>query len=78
MAQFNAQALMRIRFARNIGSEKGRLMTVEQKYLDKADVLIEALPYIRRFHDKVIVVKYAAPPWSMMVSCVASWAILFF
>lgn len=49
---------MCIRFARNIGSEKGRLMTVEQKYLDKADVLIEALPYIRRFHDKVIVVKY--------------------
>ena len=26
--------------------------------IDKADVLIEALPYIRRFHQKVIVVKY--------------------
>ena len=31
---------------------------VDQKYLDKAEVLIEALPYIRRFHDKIIVVKY--------------------
>ena len=30
---------------------------VDQKYLDKAEVLIEALPYIRRFHDKIIVVK---------------------
>ena len=31
---------------------------VDQKYLEKAEVLIEALPYIRRFHDKIIVVKY--------------------
>lgn len=31
---------------------------VNQKYLDKAEVLIEALPYIRRFHRKIIVVKY--------------------
>ena len=29
-----------------------------QKYLDKANVLIEALPYIQRFNRKVIVVKY--------------------
>ena len=29
-----------------------------QKYLDKAEVLIEALPYIRTFNRKVIVVKY--------------------
>ena len=29
-----------------------------QKYLDKAQVLIEALPYIQRFNRKVIVVKY--------------------
>lgn len=29
-----------------------------QKYLDKAGVLIEALPYIQRFNRKVIVVKY--------------------
>ena len=29
-----------------------------QKYLDKAEVLIEALPYIQRFNRKVIVVKY--------------------
>lgn len=31
---------------------------VHQKYLDKAEVLIEALPYIQRFHGKVFVVKY--------------------
>ena len=28
------------------------------KYLEKANVLIEALPYIQRFHKKIIVVKY--------------------
>lgn len=31
---------------------------VNQKYLDKAEVLIEALPYIRRFNRKIVVVKY--------------------
>ena len=31
---------------------------VNQKYLDKAEVLIEALPYIQRFSKKIIVVKY--------------------
>jgi len=29
-----------------------------QQYLDKAEVLIEALPYIQRFHRRIIVVKY--------------------
>lgn len=29
-----------------------------QKYLSKAEVLIEALPYIQRFNKKIIVVKY--------------------
>ena len=29
-----------------------------QKYLEKAEVLIEALPYIQRFNKRVIVVKY--------------------
>ena len=29
-----------------------------EKYLSKAEVLIEALPYIQRFNRKVIVVKY--------------------
>ena len=29
-----------------------------EKYLSKAEVLIEALPYIQRFHGKIIVVKY--------------------
>ena len=29
-----------------------------QQYLDKAEVLIEALTYIQRFNRKIIVVKY--------------------
>ena len=29
-----------------------------QKYIDKADVLLEALPYIQRFANKTIVIKY--------------------
>ena len=29
-----------------------------QALIDKAKVLIEALPYIRRFFDKTIVIKY--------------------
>ena len=33
-------------------------MMVNQKYLDKAEVLIEALPYIQRFSKNIIVVKY--------------------
>lgn len=31
---------------------------VSQKYLEKAEILIEALPYIQRFNRKIIVVKY--------------------
>ena len=31
---------------------------VDEKYLEKAEVLVEALPYIRRFSGKIIVVKY--------------------
>lgn len=31
---------------------------VSQKYLDKTEVLIEALPYIQRFNRKIIVIKY--------------------
>ncbi len=29
-----------------------------QKYLEKANVLIEALPYIRKFNSKIILIKY--------------------
>ena len=29
-----------------------------EKYLEKAAVLVEALPYIQRFNRKIIVVKY--------------------
>ena len=31
---------------------------INQKYLDKAEVLIEALPYIRCFNRKIVVIKY--------------------
>lgn len=31
---------------------------INQKYLDKAEVLIEALPYIQRFNRKIVVIKY--------------------
>lgn len=31
---------------------------VNQKYLEKAEILIEALPYIQRFNRKTIVIKY--------------------
>ena len=31
---------------------------VSQEYMDKANVLIEALPYIQRFNRKIIVMKY--------------------
>ena len=31
---------------------------VKQKYLDKAETLIEALPYIQRFNRKIVVIKY--------------------
>ncbi len=31
---------------------------VHQMYLDKANVLIEALPYIQLFNRKIIVLKY--------------------
>lgn len=31
---------------------------VQRKYLDKAEVLIEALPYIQQFNRKIMVVKY--------------------
>lgn len=31
---------------------------VKQEYLDKTEVLIEALPYIQRFNRKIIVIKY--------------------
>ena len=34
-----------------------------QEILAKAEVLIEALPYIQRFNRKIIVVKYGGAPW---------------
>ena len=34
------------------------------KYLEKAEVLVEALPYIQRFNRKIIVVKYGGSAMS--------------
>ena len=39
-------------------AHKGEMEMEKQKYLDKAEVPIEALPYIQRFNRKIIVVKY--------------------
>ena len=42
-----------------VAKEDGEIMDQKlEKYLSKAEVLIEALPYIQRFNKKVIVVKY--------------------
>jgi acetylglutamate kinase len=39
--------------------QKGETMEmVNHKYLEKAEVLIEALPYIQRFNRKIVVIKY--------------------
>ena len=40
-----------------------------QKYLEKAEVLIEALPYIQRFNRKIIVVKYGGSAMVDETSC---------
>jgi acetylglutamate kinase len=36
----------------------GTMEMVNHKYLEKAEVLIEALPYIQRFNRKIVVIKY--------------------
>ena len=46
---------------------------VNQMYLDKANVLIEALPYIQRFNRKIIVIKYGG---SAMVDVLVATIIL--
>lgn len=38
--------------------EKGKTMEIDAKILEKADILVEALPYIQRFNRKIIVIKY--------------------
>ena len=37
---------------------KGQQQLDMDKWIEKGDVLIEALPYIQRFNRKIIVVKY--------------------
>jgi acetylglutamate kinase len=34
-----------------------------REYIEKAAVLVEALPYIQSFRNKTVVIKYAAAPW---------------
>ena len=36
-----------------------------EEELKKAQVLVEALPYIQKFSRKIIVVKYVEAPWLM-------------
>ena len=45
----------------NTNAEEGQMpmnVNVSQEIIDKASVLVEALPYIQRFNGKIIVVKY--------------------
>ena len=37
-----------------------------EKVMQKAEVLIEALPYIQKFHGKIIVVKYGKTDWEIV------------
>ena len=39
-------------------TERKLTFMINEKYLEKANVLIEALPYIQRFNRKIIVIKY--------------------
>ena len=47
---------------------------VNQKYLDKAETLIEALPYIQRFNRKIVVVKYGG---SAMLDCLSKGSLIY-
>ncbi len=38
-------------------------METLENWQEKAEVLIEALPYIQRFRGKIIVVKYGGSAW---------------
>ena len=45
-----------------------------EKYLQKAEVLIEALPYIQKFNRKIIVVKYGGS--AMLTNMIAIGIVL--
>ena len=55
MTEEHNAAIMAIQQYRKEVDEMNKDM---QKYLEKAEVLIEALPYIQRFNRRIIVVKY--------------------
>jgi len=38
-----------------------------EKYIEKADILLEALPYIQRFANKTMVINTAATPWKTRI-----------
>ncbi len=42
-------------------------MELDHSIMEKAEVLIEALPYIQRFNRKTIVVKYGGSAWWMRI-----------
>ena len=54
MTEEHNAAIMAIQQYRKEVDEMNKDM---QKYLEKAEVLIEALPYIQRFNRRIIVVK---------------------
>ncbi len=48
-----------ISYSLNVSAtDRRRNQKVMENPIDKAKVLVEALPYIRRFYDKTIVIKY--------------------
>ena len=49
-----------------------------EEAIRKADVLIEALPYIKDFHRKILVIKYGAVSWEKKRYVPGSWKILCF
>jgi len=46
--------------------------------IKKADVLIEALPYIKKFHNKLVVIKYGGSILERKRSGKGYWKTLFF
>ena len=47
-------------------------MDTVKKSMERAEILMEALPYIRRFYNKVIVINTEATPWLMTSSKICS------
>ena len=52
---------------------KGQQQLDMDKWIEKGDVLIEALPYIQRFNRKIIVVKYGGCSQFYHLICRRCW-----